>query len=216
MEGNVKEAKKFIKKYTNTYVELGGKDVKVAVDHERIDEDKELAGYFVLETSETDLDPMTLFRLYKDKGRIEWLIRLEKSEIHLRPVYVSKDPHIKTVLLTKFIGLVMVRALQEFLGNKYSAEQIIESLKGLRCLKVGDHYEVFGRNEVIKDLEDFFNVHFNKTMTKAEIKALFSYSAMRDFWGTSLWRYGDFLPGMNLQSEDWENLEKSSNITKKG
>ena len=55
-----------------------------------------------------------------------------KTEFEARPVYVRRDDRIKAHFMTCFISLLLYRLLEKKIGCKYTAEQIIETLRSMK------------------------------------------------------------------------------------
>jgi transposase len=82
-----------------------------------------------------------------------------------RPVYVSREDHIKAHFLTCFISLVIARILEMKLKRKYSISSIIESLQKCSCTNIQQNYYFFDYyDEVLKDTEDAFNIDLSTEM----------------------------------------------------
>ena len=55
-----------------------------------------------------------------------------KSEFEARPVYVQRDDRIKAHFLTCYISLLVYRLLEKKLDEKYTCNQILDSLKSMQ------------------------------------------------------------------------------------
>ena len=55
-----------------------------------------------------------------------------KSEFEARPVYVIRDDRIKAHFMTCYISLLIYRLLEKKIGNKYTTDQIIETLRSMK------------------------------------------------------------------------------------
>ena len=62
-----------------------------------------------------------------------------KSEFEARPVYLQRDDRIKAHFLTCFISLLIYRILEKQLGEKYTCDEIIKTLRDMDMRKIGDH-----------------------------------------------------------------------------
>ncbi len=52
-----------------------------------------------------------------------------KTEFEARPAYVRRKDRIKAHFLTCYISLLVYRLLEKKLGNKYTSEQILHTLR---------------------------------------------------------------------------------------
>ena len=60
------------------------------INQAKIDEDLKYAGYNLMVTSETGLEPLQIYQTYHNLWKIEESFRITKSYLDARPVYVQK------------------------------------------------------------------------------------------------------------------------------
>ena len=60
-----------------------------------------------------------------------------KSEFEARPVYLHRDDRIKAHFLTCFIALLIYRILEKQLEEKYTCEELIETLRSMNMTSLG-------------------------------------------------------------------------------
>ena len=70
-----------------------------------------------------------IIKINKQRWEIEENFRIMKTEFEARPVYVRRDDRIKAHFMTSYISLPLYRLLEKNIGNRYTAEQIIETLR---------------------------------------------------------------------------------------
>lgn len=142
------------------------------LDEEKIRQEEALDGYYVLITSEYKESSDSIIEMYRGLWRIEESFRVTKSDLESRPVYVSREDHIKAHFLTCFIALVIARILELKLNRKYSIGKIIESLQKCSCTNIQQNYYFFDYyDETLKDIEDATNVDLStEVRTLKEIK----------------------------------------------
>lgn len=58
-----------------------------------------------------------------------------KSEFKARPVYLSRDDRIIAYFTTCFLSLVLHRYLEKELNEKYTASEIIDTLRNMNLTK---------------------------------------------------------------------------------
>ena len=63
-----------------------------------------------------------------------------KSELKARPVYLSRDDRIQAHFMTCFISLLIHRILEKKLDEKYTANDIIETLRNMNLCKEAEGY----------------------------------------------------------------------------
>ena len=78
--------------------------------------------------------------------------RIMKSEFKSRPVYLSRDDRIKAHFTTCFLALTIFRYLEKILGEEFTAEKIIDTLRM-------SYSPLYTRNDLIDLLHEKF--HFN-------------------------------------------------------
>jgi len=104
------------------------------VDVEKAEKDAMYDGYFCLVTSELDMDERKIRQVYGGLWRIEQSFRILKTDLYARPVFVSKNEHIRAHFLICFVALLIVRIIQHRMGeHALSAERIARALDAATC-----------------------------------------------------------------------------------
>ena len=62
-----------------------------------------------------------------------------KSEFEARPVYLQRDDRIQAHFLTCFIALMIYRILEKQLDDKYTCEEIINTLRSMDMRKIDEY-----------------------------------------------------------------------------
>lgn len=107
---------------------------KRSVDTEKAEHDSLYDGYFCIITSEIDYDERKMRQVYGGLWKIEQSFRLMKSDLYARPVFVSKNSHIRAHFLICFVALLVMRIMQYHLKDKVlSAERITRALSNATC-----------------------------------------------------------------------------------
>ena len=77
-----------------------------------------------------------------------------KSEFKARPVYLSRDDRITAHFTTCFLALVLHRYLEKELEEKYTATQIIDTLRNMNLTKVNavGYIPAYTRTDITDDL----------------------------------------------------------------
>ena len=134
---------------------------KLQLDEEKIAEDEKYDGYYMIVTSEMNKTEDEIIEIYRGLWRIEETFKITKSELHSRPVNVSRKDHIESHFLTCYIALVIGRILQLKLDRKYSVGKILESLGKCNCSSSYENYYLFNYyDDVLKDLGNLLNINF--------------------------------------------------------
>lgn len=132
------DAKRFIKKtaYTNDG-EVAGNTL-YDLDKKAVAEEAKYDGFYAVCTNLDD-DPADIVKINHDRWEIEESFRIMKSEFEARPVYLQRDDRIKAHFLTCFIALMIYRILEKKLGEKFTCEQIISTLRGMDMRQIKNH-----------------------------------------------------------------------------
>jgi len=105
-----------------------------SIDFEKAEADALFDGYFCIITSELNYDEPKIRQAYGGLWRIEQSFRILKSDLYARPVFVSKNQHIRAHFLICFVALLCMRILQYKMGkNALSAERISRALRAATC-----------------------------------------------------------------------------------
>lgn len=105
-----------------------------SVDVEKAQKDAVYDGYFCIITSELDYDEQQIRHVYGGLWRIEQSFRIMKSDLYARPVFVSKNEHIRAHFLICFVALLVIRIIQYRMGKKaLFAERIAGALNAATC-----------------------------------------------------------------------------------
>lgn len=97
----------------------------LSIDQEKIDEDAKFDGYFCLITSELDNDEKKMRAVYHTLWMIENTFRTEKTDLEMRPVYVSTDDHISAHFMIGHLATLITRLIQFSIGKlEISPERI--------------------------------------------------------------------------------------------
>lgn len=105
-----------------------------SVDLEKAEKDAMYDGYFCIITSELDYDERKMRQVYGGLWRIEQSFRIMKTDLYARPVFVSKNEHIRAHFLICFVALLVIRIIQHRMGAKaLSAERIARALGAATC-----------------------------------------------------------------------------------
>ena len=149
---------------------------QLSLDEEKIKEEEKYDGYYAIVTSEMNKTDNEIIDIYRGLWRIEETFKVTKSELNARPVYLSRENHIQAHFLTCYISLVLSKVLQHKLNNKYSIEQILESLGKCSCSNIQENYYVFNYyDEVLESIGEILNINFSlKFRELKDIKKILS------------------------------------------
>lgn len=130
------DAKRFIKKTPFTNDGEIANRAMYELDEAAIADEARYDGFYAVCTNLDD-DPADIAKINHDRWEIEESFRIMKSEFEARPVYLQRDDRIEAHFLTCFIALMIFRILEKKLGDKYTCEEIIKTLREMDMRKVG-------------------------------------------------------------------------------
>ena len=129
------DARRFIRKTMLTDEgEIAGRAM-YELDDSAIAGEAAYDGFYAVCTNLDD-DPADIVRINHDRWKIEESFRIMKSDFEARPVYLQRDDRIRAHFLTCFISLMIYRILEKQLGQKYTCEDIISTLREMDMRKV--------------------------------------------------------------------------------
>ena len=140
--GNVKKERKnpndparFIGKLAAT------EDGEVAKIHNYLDEEKINSeslydGLYAISTDLLDDEVGDILKVSEGRWEIEECFRIMKTDFEARPIFLQNETRIKAHFLTCFMSLVIYRYLEKALGNSYTCETILDTLKSMNFASV--------------------------------------------------------------------------------
>jgi transposase len=132
-------------------------------DSEKAAEDALYDGYYCIITSELDMPSQRVIEIYRGLSDIEDTFKVTKSDIDIRPVYLSREDRINAHMLTCFISLVILRLIQKKTGYCFTPEQIITSLNNISCSLEYENVYLFDcRNKITDAIGKAFGIDFTK------------------------------------------------------
>ena len=131
------DAKRFIKKTTVTEDGEIAEKKLYQLNTEVIEDEAKYDGFYAVCTNLDD-EPWEIAKINHDRWEIEESFRIMKSEFSARPVYLQRDDRIEAHFLTCFIALLIYRILEKQLVEKYTCEEIIETLRKMDMTCVGN------------------------------------------------------------------------------
>jgi transposase len=145
----------------------------LTLDLQKLQEYKDLLGYYTIMTSELDKTDREIIDKYHCLSRIEDSFRITKSDLEGRPVFVRSPDHINAHFLICFIALAMIRLIQcrilKFQGKSLldengwesglSADRIKKALLSFKADALpGGYYRLTKPNEDLQLILDALNI----------------------------------------------------------
>lgn len=109
------------------------------IDWEKIKEEERFDGFYAYGTSLDD-HPLDILKANSFRSEIEALFRVTKTDLDLRPIYLSRKDRIIGHFIICFIALLIIKNLQKNLEAQCSVEQLCNTLRSVRLL----YHEAYG------------------------------------------------------------------------
>ena len=130
---NANDYRRFVKRKAT---DKRGKEVgiKYSLNEEVIAGEEKFDGFYAVETNLDD-DVHDILAINHGRWEIEESFRIMKDDFRSRPAYLSRSDRIKAHFMTCFIALLVYRILEKKLEEKFTCEEIIAALRGMRVTK---------------------------------------------------------------------------------
>ena len=166
------DSKRFITKTSVTNNGEIAENKVYQLNTEAIQEEAKYDGFYAVCTNLDD-DPWDIAKINHDRWEIEESFRIMKSEFSARPVYIQRHDRIEAHFLTCFIALLIYRILEKQLGEKYTCEETIETLRKMNMVSVGNEGYIlaYTRTEITDALHDNARFHTDYELTTQKVMA---------------------------------------------
>ena len=130
----------------------------LSLNTKQIEKEEQYDGFYGVCTNLDD-NAEEIIKINQRRWEIEESFRIMKSEFKARPVYLSRDDRITAHFTTCFLALVLHRYLEKELEKKYTATQIIDTLRNMNLIKHNEdgYIPVFTRTDITDDLHKKFD-----------------------------------------------------------
>lgn len=168
------DPKRFIKTLNVTKDgELAEKSI-YTINQSIIDEEAKYDGLYAVCTNLED-SVEDIIRVNTRRWEIEESFRIRKTDFKSRPVYHSKDEMIKAHFITCFLSLIVYRYVEKKLDEKYTAPEIIETLRNMNMKLENETSYIpnYIRTDLTDDLHDKFGFRTDfEVISKKNIKKI--------------------------------------------
>lgn len=154
---NQNDFKRFITKTSVTKDgEVAEKKV-LSLNTKQIENEQIYDGFYGVCTNLED-NAEEIIKVNQRRWEIEESFRIMKSEFKARPVYLSRDDRITAHFTTCFLSLVLHRYLEKELEEKYTASEIIDTLREMSLNKIDEigYIPVYTRTNITDCLHEKF------------------------------------------------------------
>ncbi len=157
-EKNQNDPMRFVKKMAvTTDGEVAEKKI-YSIDEDRIQKEEMYDGFYAVITN-LEGDVSEIIKINRQRWEIEENFRIMKTEFEARPVYVRRDDRIKAHFMTCYISLLIYRLLEQKLGNVYTTEQILGTLRSMQMTRLSTasgYIPAYTRTQLTDDLHKAF------------------------------------------------------------
>ena len=140
--------------------EVAGRNI-YALDSDRISEEEMYDGFYAVITN-LEGDVGEILKINRQRWEIEENFRIMKTDFEARPVYVRRDDRIKAHFLICYISLLVYRLLEKKLGNDYTCNEILGTLRSMQVTllsKESGYIPSYKRTDMTDDLHKVFGFH---------------------------------------------------------
>lgn len=156
-KGSANDVKRFIK---NIAFDKNGEicESNLLFDEDLVKQEAKYDGYYAVTTNLED-NEQDIIAINHNRWKIEDCFRLMKTDFKSRPVYHYKDERIETHFLICFLALLVFRLLHVKLGEEYTANELLTTLREMEYYKYDEGYLTpFGTTPLVKELNEMFDM----------------------------------------------------------
>lgn len=127
------------------------------LNEDTIKKEEAYDGFYGICTNLSD-DVAEIVKINQRRWEIEECFRIMKSEFSSRPVYLSREDHIKAHFMTCFLSLIIYRILEKELKEKYTCPEIIDTLRSMDMVRLeGQGFiPAYTRTDLTNELHETF------------------------------------------------------------
>ena len=132
------------------------------IDWEKVHAEERFDGFYAYGTSLDD-HPLDILKANSFRSEIETLFRVTKTNLDLRPIYLSRRDRIIGHFITCFMALLILKQLQQSLPQHHSVDSLCDTLRAVKLLYHDAYgYEpAFDRNELTDELQLNANIQID-------------------------------------------------------
>ena len=145
--------------------EIASKTI-TSLNQNQIDNEAKYDGLYAVCTN-LEYDVSSIIKINQKRWEIEECFRIMKTEFKARPVYLSRKDRITAHFTTCFTALVIYRILEQKLNEKYTCEELIDTIRSMDMLIApGEGYiPTYTRTDITDALHDAFGFRTDYQIT---------------------------------------------------
>lgn len=113
-------------------------DICYHLNEDKIREEAKYDGLYAVCTDLLDDDISDILKVSEGRWQIEASFRILKTDFSARPVYVRREDRVRAHFLICFLSLLVYRLLEKKLENKYTCEEILDTLRDFNFANLED------------------------------------------------------------------------------
>lgn len=128
------------------------------LDLDKIRDEEKYDGFYAVITN-LEGDISGILNINRQRWEIEENFRIMKTDFEARPVYVRREDRIKAHFLTCYISLLVYRLLEKEIGNNYTCNEILSTLRSMQVTllsKESGYIPSYKRTDLTDDLHKAF------------------------------------------------------------
>lgn len=144
------------------------------INWKKVEEEEKKDGYYCIFTSEIDEDPRQIRNAFIGLNRTEYAFRVVQSAYDDYPVKVARNDKIRAHFMVCYTALVILRILQNMVGNRYEAEDIAEELSKVRGYAEDANWYLFSyRSDLLDEVGEATEIDMTrKRLTRKQVKEM--------------------------------------------
>lgn len=137
-----------------------------SINNEQILKEAKYDGFYAVCTNLED-SASSIVKINQKRWQIEECFRIMKSEFKARPIYLSKQDRITAHFMTCFTALIIYRILEKKLNNRYTCEELIDTIRSMDMMIVpGEGYvPIYKRTDITDDIHETFRFRTDYQIT---------------------------------------------------
>ena len=153
------------------------------LDEAKIQSEEQYDGLYAVCTDLLDDEVSEILMVSEGRWQIEECFRIMKTDFSARPVYLRDENRIRAHFLTCFLALLVYRLLEKKLGNRYTCEQILSTLKSMNFAEIQEQgfIPLYERKKITDDLHNACGFRTDyQFITKSQMKNIQKKSKGRE------------------------------------
>ena len=145
------------------------------LDTEKIEQETQYDGLYAISTDLLD-DPVSeILKVSEGRWEIEECFRIMKTDFEARPVFLQDETRIEAHFLICFLSLIIYRYLEKSIGEGYTCEEIISTLRRINFADIQEqgYMPIYKRTKLTDRLHEISGFRTDyEFITKSQMKTI--------------------------------------------